>query len=164
MRISGSVAIVTGGARGFGKAFTEELLKRGARVSWKTNLWYKDREHLNFIPYTLYIIISTLFYHRKKDYWTILMCITEERQVPSSSILARLSRRKNPCSFRTNIVHVSVFLLKIKKNCFLNSSIRLELWSACNVEQLYNTNFFIIVTHWPILQSKTAAKQELKNF
>ncbi|XP_060563554.1 15-hydroxyprostaglandin dehydrogenase [NAD(+)]-like [Ruditapes philippinarum] len=32
MRIPGSVAIVTGGARGFGKAFTEELLKRGARV------------------------------------------------------------------------------------------------------------------------------------
>ncbi|XP_045215960.1 15-hydroxyprostaglandin dehydrogenase [NAD(+)]-like [Mercenaria mercenaria] len=32
MRIPGSVAIVTGGARGFGKAFTEELLKRGAKV------------------------------------------------------------------------------------------------------------------------------------
>lgn len=31
MRIAGSVAIVTGGARGLGKAFSEELLKRGAK-------------------------------------------------------------------------------------------------------------------------------------
>lgn len=32
MLIRGSVVIVTGGARGFGRAFSEELLKRGAKV------------------------------------------------------------------------------------------------------------------------------------
>lgn len=32
MKIPGSVAIVTGGARGFGKAFSEALLQRGAQV------------------------------------------------------------------------------------------------------------------------------------
>ncbi|KAL4219265.1 hypothetical protein ACF0H5_021847 [Mactra antiquata] len=32
MRIPGTVAIVTGGARGLGKAFSEELLKRGGKV------------------------------------------------------------------------------------------------------------------------------------
>ena len=32
MKLAQSVAIVTGGARGLGRAFTEELLKRGARV------------------------------------------------------------------------------------------------------------------------------------
>ena len=32
MHVKGTVAIVTGGARGFGKAFSEALLKRGGKV------------------------------------------------------------------------------------------------------------------------------------
>ena len=33
MKLDEAVAIVTGGASGFGKAFSEALLKRGAKVS-----------------------------------------------------------------------------------------------------------------------------------
>jgi len=34
MKVADSVAIVTGGARGLGRAFAEELLKRGGRVGY----------------------------------------------------------------------------------------------------------------------------------
>jgi len=33
MKIPGSAAIVTGASRGLGRAFSEELLKRGGKVS-----------------------------------------------------------------------------------------------------------------------------------
>ena len=33
MHVKGAVAVITGGARGFGRAFSEALLRRGCKVS-----------------------------------------------------------------------------------------------------------------------------------
>ena len=32
MKVKGSVSLITGGAQGFGRAFSRELLKRGSKV------------------------------------------------------------------------------------------------------------------------------------
>ena len=54
MSLKKSVALITGGVQGFGRAFTEKLLKEGAKVS--------VLKVLNSIIYRYFIYIFVIFF------------------------------------------------------------------------------------------------------
>ena len=49
MAIAGRVALITGAAQGLGKAFSESLLKLGAKVSSLNSRWYTQTVMYNVL-------------------------------------------------------------------------------------------------------------------
>lgn len=75
MKIPGSVAIITGGARGLGKAFSEELLKRGGKVCFgdiNTTLGLqneRDMQQMYGADNVMFVKCDTTIESEVRDLW-----------------------------------------------------------------------------------------------